>query len=300
MYIHSAKEVRIFFNLVFCVILLLFISGCSKNKGGDDTDPPVVNNVSGIIKKISISTTAGKAEVGVYEKDNLGRLITIFGYLEDSTAGLTSTLTGKTVFEYEGNEDRPIIYYTMNLNSSNQLDTFYKVFNYYDAASKIIKDSAIWIAFYNRKLHIVTEFSYSGNWVVANRKDYLDVPPLSVTSYLDSMKIENGNLTDDSFSDFGNPGNTLRHLATIESQFDNKINPLQKLNIFKYLVNQYYNFWQGPNNPTLKNARGVNKAYDQLKYGYEYSTNNYPLNATITSITANVERKEQVIKFFYQ
>lgn len=304
--IMKRKSNHFFKNLseqLLCGILLLFIAGCSKNNTNDDSDtpvPPIVNDVSGNIKKISFSTKPGKAGISVFEKDNLNRLVTVSHFAEDSTNGVISTLTGKSVFEYEGNEDRPKIYYEMYLDG-NKLDTLFKVFNYYNSNSQIIKDSLIWIAYYDRQLYIINDHNYTGSWVISHQKDVLLGSPYPSTRfYIDSMNFNNGNLTYYSTNEFDNAGSLLHHQSTYESQFDNKINPLKKLNIYKYAVNQYVNPTQGFNNLVLQNAKGSATSFDQMKHVYNYSSNNYPLSATQSLIIPNVEKQVRVIKYFYE
>lgn len=281
--------------------LLLFsifwMVSCQKEVTGDPGGPEPENEDT-LLKKILVLDSLNPKENIYYSDfiyDGQQRVIKIKRYIVDSVNNTVVVVDeDSTVFHYNGSDRKP--YKSVGYTRLTYLvDT--EIFHRYDSEGRLAADSVALgdgVSFFARR------YSYHPGYVKAVEEDRMTGYPTNY--YEDSFVVTNKNFSQAFFTI--PPGQAPIYF---EDTYDNKVNPLSKLNIAstqfegEYAYGKFVYVSPGvcPNNIVArKSSINYPPTNPEISaYLYTYNKNGYPVTCKVTSNFSLQE--DSRIQFFY-
>lgn len=261
-------------RLIPGLILTLFLFSCSK------TDEPQllheINEVSGRVKQIVSSLpNATSANISTYEYDNQLRITTYKNWSNDSSMNPMIQSSDYFAFSYIGNDNKPESCTHTNHTGSVNETTYYS----YDVYNRLVVEET----YRNGALYGASTYNYLSN-MFTRITSLGTVPQKKDTAWLDSSR----NIIKMKSYSLINPGQDPR---IVEATYDAKKNPIGETNIGIFVKNLFLNdtreFYLTPNNLISQDGNINGIPFNTTIY-YNYSTNGFPVKATLANNIASV------------
>jgi hypothetical protein len=281
---------------IFYLSLILYISGLSSC--GKDKDS---RGQSDQLEKIIILDSANPAKsVRLFEfiYDNKNRLIEIYQSSGDSVNGeLRVTVTRSSKCSYNGADKNPFLTNGFGFTAG---PPSVDIYHFYDNNGILLKDSLPdWRSngtpgyFYYNK-----DYSYGNNSLIVKSTNALSSPNFP-DIYYDSLAISSHNITHKFTGYF--PGRT--EFIGYRYTYDNKVNPLSRLNISSFLIDNTIEFSLTPgysNNNVTKLESGFFTdgqltGGSVFNLGYTYNDKGLPVECKVSNAPF-----PYIIKYFYK
>lgn len=268
-------------RILSTALLFITLSGmiaCQKEVNGDIDTLPV--NKDTLLKKILVWNSA-TPKVNVFHfdfaYDGQQRVVKIKRYILDSTTNpVTVVDEDSTVFYYNGSDRKPFksVGYT-RLTFTVDTEVFHRYYSDGRLAADSVGDGSSFIA---------RRYFYYAGYMKAIEEDQF--PGFPTAYYVDSFVITNNNFTQVYFDFPPDNGPEI-----FEDTYDNKINPLHKLNIaytqiegeYAYSKFTYLSPGYCPNNIIARSSRPLGTLTHVQTYQFVYNQNGYPVSGKAIS-----------------
>jgi len=274
-------------NLLIAIVCLgITLGSCKKDSNDTDDNPPLPSHK--LKRVIQALPGVGKAFIVDVQYDANNRVTNFNEFsVDSSTTPVTVTDANYSFFVYNGTSELPVKNILTDENGHTD-STLY----FYDAQNRIIKE----------------DYYYNGNVIRRNTYDYPSATVIKANSYeylgsalelrgSDSMLIDAQNRIYE--IRFYNAA--LTYSGKTNYQYDNKINPLSNLNVFKYVFSLYgddrKDFYRSANNYIFSTT--ITSSTITYTNTFIYDSGSYPVSAVFSYNSSSGTENYNVLFQYY-